>query len=61
MSLFYFLGSFENGLSKESLQFTWPDDYLDEHLYLLTKLGVIDPGAPRVTLSALMNKYVAST
>ena len=61
LSLFYFLGSFENGLSKESLQLTWPDGSLEEHLYLLTKLGVTDPSAPRLTLSPLMTKYIAGT
>ena len=61
ISLFFFLGCFEMGLIKDALYYIWPNEELDNNLYLLKRLGVLEIGAPRVTLTALLTNYVSGT
>lgn len=61
LSLFYFLGCFDQGLTDETLHALWPGHQLDENLYFLKRLGVLEIGAPRLTLNRLLQKYVANT
>ena len=59
LSLFYFLGSFEVGLSEQALKSIWPSNVqLDEHIFLLQRLGVLENFAPRLTVNPLLAKFV---
>ena len=41
IDLFYFLGCFSCGISYECLQSLWPDNSLEDCLYLFEKLGLL--------------------
>ena len=61
LDLFYFLGSFSNGISYDSLSKIWPNNSLDESLYLFEKLGLLDMSTPRKTLNRFLTNFVETS
>ena len=59
--LFYFLGCFSNGVSYECLQSIWPNNSLDESLYLFQRLGLLDTTTTRKTLNRFLTKFVVKS
>lgn len=58
LDLFYFLGCFSSGVSHECLQSIWPNNSLDDSLYLFQRLGLMDTSVQRKTLNRFLTKFV---
>ena len=61
LSLFYFLGCFEAGICEATLTSLMPSKQLSDSLFLLKRMGTIDSQASRLSLSRLLQKFVAAT
>lgn len=58
IDLFYFLGSFEQGLRYEDLQNIWPSDLLEESLVIFERLGLLIRNTGRKRLNRFLINFV---
>ena len=61
LDLFYFLGCFSNGIAYESLSKIWPNNTLDESLYLFEKLGLLELSSTRKSLNRFLTNFVETS
>ena len=63
LSLFYFFGCFEDGISENTIGALFPRSSLfADQLYLLKRMGIIDTGSTlRLSVNRLLHKFVLTT